>query len=74
MFVVEMYCNEFEKQTMTQIHSNLIRKSLTRDLNFLGYKVHTNIYEVESSGFILSVIILYRIHMLVSVNGKTNPT
>ena len=30
VFVVEMYCNEFVKHTMVQIHSNCLRKAFTR--------------------------------------------
>ena len=56
VFVVEMYCNEFVKHTMVQIHSNSLRKAFAQDFsdsNFLGYKVPTNFSEFESSIFIL---------------------
>ena len=68
MFVVEMYCNEFEKHTMVQIYLNSSRKSFTRhvfsDSNFLGYNVSTNL-SLQIRKFrihTLTVIILYRIY------------
>ena len=55
----------------------LLRKEFARDVlsdsNVLGYKDPTNCFRIRKFRIHLSGIILYRIHVPHSVNGKTNP-
>ena len=65
-FVVEMYCDEFEKHTMVQIYSNFFTKNcymrywvqISSDTKLPQTFPDSKVPRIHT----LSVIILYRIH------------
>ena len=77
ILTVEINGNTFENHTREQVHSNSFTERV-RKRSFVGFKLsriqrsykHFRIRKFRIHN--LSVIILYRIHVL-SVNGKTNP-